>query len=76
MWLMLGWRDTTQDNVSVVQLYRQVPDGVKDVSKPGNARVSVNIETCSCNHFCRRKEVLRVTYCVSVSLVIQHAKRM
>jgi hypothetical protein len=44
MWLMLGWSDTTHDNVSVMQLYWRAPVVVKDGSKPGNALVSSTLK--------------------------------
>jgi hypothetical protein len=46
-------------------------------NKTGNVRKKRNNEALSCNHCCHGKAI-SITYCecVSVALVIQHAKRM
>ena len=57
MWLTLRWSDTTQDNVSVIQAGASGSQGCQQARQ---CTLKLNIEARSCNHFCRRKEVLHI----------------
>jgi hypothetical protein len=50
---------------------------VADYAIHDNVNIKINIQMCLCNHCCCANAI-SITYseCVSVALVIQHAKRM